>query len=117
MDAAVPLRGSRFLVGRGSAFIVRHRGHVIFFYLIPMIHFETSSPRSKCFVEDVLHGVIRAAFYFAHGFRYCVQEVRFSFHIVLSLLPNKSPEPTADGVVSSACAVHVASRRWLSFFR
>jgi hypothetical protein len=57
-----------------------------------MIHFETSSPRSKCFVEDVLHGVIRAAFYFAHGFRYRVQEVRFSFHICLSLMPNKAPE-------------------------
>ena len=33
------------------------------------------------------------------------------------LLPNKSPEPTAVGAVSSAVAVHVASRRWLSFFR
>ena len=31
--------------------------------------------------------------------------------------PNKSPEPTAVGAVSSAIAVHVASRRWLSFFR
>jgi hypothetical protein len=31
--------------------------------------------------------------------------------------PNKSPEPTAVGAVSSAVAVHVASRRWLSFFR
>jgi hypothetical protein len=31
--------------------------------------------------------------------------------------PNKSPEPTAAGAVSSAVAVHVASRRWLSFFR
>ena len=42
--------------------------------------------------------------------------------------PNKSPEPTAVGAVSSAVAsvkprgatplygVHVASRRWLSFF-
>ena len=40
--------------------------------------------------------------------------------------PNKSPEPTAvlstvafakaDGAVRSAVAVHVASRRWLSFF-
>ena len=29
----------------------------------------------------------------------------------------KSPEPTAVGAVSSAIAVHVASRRWLSFFR
>jgi hypothetical protein len=31
--------------------------------------------------------------------------------------PNKTLEPTADGAVSSAIAVHVASRRWLSFFR
>ena len=28
--------------------------------------------------------------------------------------PNKSPEPTAVGAGSSAVAVHVASRRWLS---
>jgi hypothetical protein len=34
-----------------------------------------------------------------------------------SLMPNKSPEPTAVGAVSSAIAVHAASRRWLSFFR
>jgi hypothetical protein len=34
-----------------------------------------------------------------------------------SLMPNKSPEPTADGACSSAIAVHAASRRWLSFFR
>ena len=31
--------------------------------------------------------------------------------------PNKSPEPTAVGAVSSAIAVHATSRRWLSFFR
>ena len=31
--------------------------------------------------------------------------------------PNKSPEPTAVGAYISAVAVHVASRRWLSFFR
>jgi hypothetical protein len=31
--------------------------------------------------------------------------------------PNKSPEPTPVGAVSSAIAVHVVSRRWLSFFR
>ena len=31
--------------------------------------------------------------------------------------PNQSPEPTAVGAVSSAIAVHVANRRWLSFFR
>jgi hypothetical protein len=33
------------------------------------------------------------------------------------LWPNKTLEPTADGAVSSAIAVHAASRRWLSFFR
>jgi len=31
-----------------------------------------------------------------------------------SLMPNKSPEPTA---VAAAGAIHAASRRWLSFFR
>jgi hypothetical protein len=34
-----------------------------------------------------------------------------------TLMPNKSPEPTAVGACRSAVAVHVASRRWLSFFR
>ena len=32
-------------------------------------------------------------------------------------MPNKSPEPTAVGAVRSAIAVHVVSRRWLSFLR
>src|SRR5674476_1368558 len=31
--------------------------------------------------------------------------------------PNKSPEPTAVGPCSSAFAVHVVGRRWLSFLR
>jgi hypothetical protein len=31
--------------------------------------------------------------------------------------PNKSPEPTAVGAGRSAIAVHVVSRRWLSFLR
>ena len=34
-----------------------------------------------------------------------------------SLMPNKSPEPTAVGACRSAVAVHATSRRWLSFFR
>jgi hypothetical protein len=34
-----------------------------------------------------------------------------------SLMPNKSPEPTAVSAFCSAIAVRVASRRWLSFFR
>jgi hypothetical protein len=36
---------------------------------------------------------------------------------MITTQPNKSPEPTADGAVSSAIAVHATSRRWLSFFR
>jgi hypothetical protein len=41
------------------------------------------------------------------------------YHIFVSVdhPPNKTPEPTAVGACSSAVAVHVASRRWLSFFR
>jgi len=42
--------------------------------------------------------------------------IRF-YSVMTMLLPNKAPEPTAVGAVSSAIAVHVASRRWLSFFR
>jgi hypothetical protein len=42
----------------------------------------------------------------------------FSTHMrELTMWPNKSPEPTAVGAVSSAIAVHVTSRRWLSFLR
>ena len=40
-----------------------------------------------------------------------------TFVFVITMMPNKSPEPTAVGAVSSAIAVHIASRRWLSFFR
>jgi hypothetical protein len=36
---------------------------------------------------------------------------------LLTLWPNKTLEPTADGAVRSAIAVHAASRRWLSFLR
>ena len=35
----------------------------------------------------------------------------------MTMWPNQSPEPTAVGACSSAIAVRVASRRWLSFFR
>jgi hypothetical protein len=40
-----------------------------------------------------------------------------SYFTMQNVPPNKSPEPTAVGAVRSAIAVHVASRRWLSFFR
>ena len=43
--------------------------------------------------------------------------IPFAVMNLLRRRPNKSPEPTAVGAVSSAVAVHAASRRWLSFFR
>jgi hypothetical protein len=43
--------------------------------------------------------------------------VMYAFILDYHVLPNKSPEPTAVGAVRSAIAVHVTSRRWLSFFR
>ncbi len=52
-----------------------------------------------------------------------VQSAAASYFLVGAMIdmidqwPNKSLEPTAVGAVSSASAVHVASRRWLSFFR
>jgi hypothetical protein len=39
------------------------------------------------------------------------------YYVRTKLTPNQSPEPTAVGAGRSAIAVHVASRRWLSFFR
>ena len=45
----------------------------------------------------------------------CVHVVHFCMSLIA--MPNKSPEPTAVGAVSSAVAVRAASRRWLSFFR
>jgi hypothetical protein len=46
---------------------------------------------------------------------YCKSAALFDWMSAQS--PNKSPEPTAVGAVSSAVAVHAASRRWLSFLR
>jgi hypothetical protein len=56
----------------------------------------------------------RASAELAIGERFDLPDVIMDF---TSLMPNKSPEPTAVGAVSSAVAVHIASRRWLSFFR
>ena len=42
---------------------------------------------------------------------------KIMIEVRIGTMPNKSPEPTAVGACSSAVAVHVTSRRWLSFFR
>jgi hypothetical protein len=56
--------------------------------------------------------IVDTSFYFVMSFGFLIlwQKAR-------KPTPNQSPEPTAVGAGSSAIAVHVASRRWLSFFR
>ena len=40
---------------------------------------------------------------------------KYQDYMVMILWPNKTLEPTTDGAVSSAVAVHATRRRWLSF--
>jgi hypothetical protein len=47
----------------------------------------------------------------------CAVSSGFCYWLSMTTTPNKSPAPFAVGACSSAIAVHVASRRWLSFFR
>src|ERR1017187_7642251 len=58
-------------------------------------------------------------YYFRRSFMRCSMSClgECSIMSLYSMLPNQSPEPTAVGVCSSAVAVRVASRRWLSFLR
>ena len=58
-----------------------------------------------------------ASFYGAVGYAPVVDVRLINGEGRLTMCPNKSLEPTAVGAVSSAIAVHAASRRWLSFFR
>jgi predicted branched-subunit amino acid permease len=53
----------------------------------------------------------------ADVFFYRMQMTISFLSVVHELWPNKSLEPTAVGAGSSVVAVHVTSRRWLSFIR
>jgi adenylate kinase family enzyme len=61
--------------------------------------------------------LVRARKFIAERGRELIACRTFDDVIVLTETPNKSPEPSAVGAGRSAVAVHVASRRWLSFFR
>jgi len=140
---AVPL--SRFTprVGGGSAFFVRqhhtshnyenHQHHVSyrsFGFVHGLLHASItfSLGISRCFSSpkrdhasdserlrqgrmDSCVGLLRHRKQSSDVCFEAAQEVR------MTMLPNQSPEPTAVGAGRSAIAVHVASRRWLSFFR
>jgi hypothetical protein len=125
---AVPL--SRFTprVGGGSAFFVRPlRPHTIFMLHFQSVYVSADIVRHVRLLvggEAILPEIVQIArrhvlhwfvLVFSEGHRVGISQC---FHILfVEPWPNKTPEPTAVGVLSSAIAVHVASRRWLSFFR
>ncbi len=133
MALAVPLSRFTSRVGGGSAFFVRR-------------HYASFASRADIFGGSCAVGVWRHDFVGcwdfiqesrtdeSWDFRICDRSdfelftIGFDFDLFwlaeiieimeerVTMTPNKSPEPTAVGAVSSAVAVHVAGRRWLSFF-
>jgi len=69
-----------------------------------------------CAARRCLFVFIDSSFVETHTIKFD-KSTTFDFTVTSTMSPNKSPEPTAVGAGSSAIAVHVASRRWLSFFR
>jgi len=119
MALSVPLSRSTPRVGGGSAFYVRHQDRS------KILQSGLVWRRFEQFDSD--EQVIDSSFGFSSRrfMRRASAEPRmcerwdlpdFIMNLT-SLMPNKTPEPTADVAVSSAVAVHAASRRWLSFFR
>ena len=84
------------------------------------------SPNCRRISESLIF-LIRVAFSRAHFMDciWCSQSHQLDPHcpsmflhsISLVAMPNQTPDPTAVGAVSSAVAVHVAGRLWLSFHR
>jgi hypothetical protein len=119
MARSVPL--SRFTprVGGGSAFFVRHqdRSKILQSWLV-WRRFEQFDSDEQ--VIDSSFGFSSRRFMRRASAepqmceRWDLPDIIMNF---TSLMPNKTLEPTADGVVRSAIAVHATSRRWLSFFR
>jgi hypothetical protein len=71
-------------------------------------------------ISAVRLGLARAGSHGEQVRRFRIVERRDWLDFIMSFTiswPNKTLEPTADGAVSSAIAVHAASRRWLSFLR
>jgi hypothetical protein len=89
--------GFRFVLREAQFFVSLRPAFEVWFRLVMIIHLKNGA-KSKSHVDlEVL----------------CPWIMGF----VDTHRPNKSPEPTAGGAVSSAVAVHVTGRRWLNFFR
>ena len=128
MALAVPL--SRFTprVGGGSAFFVRHHLSYLASAMtkshrpIKMLVGQIIIHQLKAMLEPLSISIIgietRPSKTTSDATKYSAIFILFLCLISDScLMPNKSPEPTAVGAVSSAIAVHAAGRRWLSFHR
>ena len=119
MALSVPLSRSALRVGGGSAFYVRPRG-VFGFYFACLAGDDSDSSIWMSKISAVRLGSACAGSSGEQvrsrriGERWDLPDFIMIFTISW---PNKTPEPTADGAVSSAIAAHAASRRWLSFFR
>ena len=119
MALSVPLRGSRLFVGGGSAFFVRPRD-IFGIELVTLAGDDLSSYLLMSQISAVSLGSARAGSRRGQvrSRRICERHCFMEFlSAATASWPNKSPEPTAVGAGRSAVAVHVASRRWLSFFR
>ncbi len=119
MALAVPL--SRFTprVGGGSAFYVRPRD-TFGIELAGLAGDDLSSLILMSQISAVSLGLARAGFEPRASAAHRVLRASFFMEFLTAATaswPNKSPEPTAVGACRSAIAVHVASRRWLSFLR
>ena len=79
-----------------------------------MVRFEMS--KSSAVSQDSARAGLmrRASAALAVGERYDLPDFIMDF---TSLMPNKSPEPTPVGAVSSASRFTVFGPAWLSFFR
>jgi hypothetical protein len=79
--------------------------------------FMPASWTGYMFLDGIDGRLYWVAAFFAFYF-YCLLVLRACLvSYDTKMQPNKSPEPTAVGAVSSAIAVHATSRRWLSFLR
>ena len=127
MALAVPLSRFTSQVGGGSAFYVRPLVYVMITrtarHMVPVMAFGFCTEPVPV---SITCSTAPSPFLSGHAERphaaapWNFQTFIFHFHFMFanrSQWPNKTLEPTADGVVSSAVAVHVVGRRWLSFFR
>jgi hypothetical protein len=126
---AVPIGFVERLVELCKRPVVRHRG----FHACELCGFEfdinfkqhrAAGALSNAVIRvvgsngSVYHSPAMICHYVAkHGYQPPEDFIRAVMETDLTMWPNKSPEPTAVGACSSAIAVHVARRRWLSFFR